>query len=466
MAANFSGVSTPYAASAEAPRAEEVATVTQAAVEALVVTTADAASNTLELSVTAQVPNQSAVSIAEDAEDVAPTTRAAVEPTVVRAADAATSTPELNVSAAISTASEHESQEARPYALQEAEFVVTGTQPHEVVGSATFVAEMAEPALSKVESRLETLLEQQNLLLSRQLAVAEETQQRADSAVHFQEPDAILKSLDPSIRKVFKLWRSDFLTQLRCYEELKSKSAAYEDAVSRGELIRPFSEEAARAWKWPAFYRQLATPLECAHLSCGQVIAAPIVAGNVDVQYDIDMALQALKTRHAQEAQAFVLAHHMRCLQMMETSEITLGRQTEILLCKVEEWEASCTASCRPNIKQHVVLQAKLFVDLIFRQEMCKVQARLQAPPAGQLLAAPEVTLFVRCACALMLLFSVFYIDHDVLERVFAIFIAVLCGASLVWEDVIVRCMKTVFGEKSMRLRNPTEVISDLWRTY
>jgi len=170
----------------------------------------------------------------------------------------------------------------------------------------------------------------------------------------------------------------------------------------------------------------------------------------------------------AQEAQSFVLAHHMRCMEILETQELRLERQTELLLQRVlhGEWAASCSSARRPGVKQHVELQAKIFVDLIFRQEMSKVQGRLQVSLEGQVLVPPEMTLFVRCACALILLFAVFFIDHDVLERVFAIFVALLCGASLVWEDVIVRCMKTVFGENFTKLRNPTQVLSDVWRTY
>merc|ERR1712226_630683 len=85
-------------------------------------------------------------------------------------------------------------------------------------------------------------------------------------------------------------------------------------------------------------------------------------------QYDVDLASQMLKTKHAQEAQSFVLAHHMRCMEILETSELTLGRQTELLLQRVGEWAATCSSSCRPGVKQHVELQAKIFVDLIFRQ--------------------------------------------------------------------------------------------------
>jgi len=218
----------------------------------------------------------------------------------------------------------------------------------------------------------------------------------------------------------------------------------------------------------PAFYRKIAAPLvEVQPCSLGSLAdAAHAVLDEAhEPQYDLDLALLAMKARHAEEAQAFVLAHHTRCLEILENSELRLERQTELLLARVAEWAAACTSSCRPSVIQYVELQARAFVELIFRQELAKVEARLQASDA-KVHVPPGLTLFVRCACALILFLAVILIDHEVLERVFAIFVAVLCGASLVWEDVIVRCMKTVFGEKSLQLRNPTQMITDLWRTY
>lgn len=332
------------------------------------------------------------------------------------------------------------------------------------------IASMCESARSTTqqrrsddkESRLETLLEQQNLLLSRQLSVAQESQQRAEDAMHSQQPAAVLGALDPSVRRVFKQWRSDFQAQLRCYVDLMKRAAMYEETMEKGGLIRPFSQESQRSWQWPAFYRQTAQEIAGVEplSGCGQAGMVEQVDGQA--LYCVDHAFQALREKHAQEAQAFIVAHHMRCVEML-SAELSLAKQTEMLLVKLAEWAALNTC-CRPGVMQHIERQAKVFVDLIYRQEMPKMEAKLTVH--GQpCVIAPAFMLFVRCSCALMVLLAVFLIDHDVLERVFSVFVAVLCGASLVWEDVIVRCVKTVFGDKSMRLRSPTHVIIDLWRT-
>lgn len=315
------------------------------------------------------------------------------------------------------------------------------------------------------ESRLEALLEQQNLLLSRQLSVAQESQQRAEDArMHCQQqPAAVLGALDPSVRRIFKQWRSDFQAQLRCYVELMKRAALYEETMEKGGLIRPFSQESQRAWQWPAFYRQAAQEIAGVEplSGCGQAGMVEQVDGQA--RYCVDHAFQALREKHAQEAQAFIVAHHMRCVEML-SAELSLAKQTEMLLVKLAEWAALNTC-CRPGVMQHIERQAKVFVDLIYRQEMPKMEAKL-AVQGQPCVIAPAFMLFVRCSCALMVLLAVFLIDHDVLERVFSVFVAVLCGASLVWEDVIVRCVKTLFGDKSMRLlRSPTHVMIDLWRT-
>eukprot|EP00929_Paragymnodinium_shiwhaense_P042276 TRINITY_DN21899_c0_g1_i2.p1 TRINITY_DN21899_c0_g1~~TRINITY_DN21899_c0_g1_i2.p1 ORF type:complete len:399 (-),score=83.20 TRINITY_DN21899_c0_g1_i2:329-1456(-) len=324
-------------------------------------------------------------------------------------------------------------------------------------------ADQGAPTAAFVESRLEALLEQQNRLLSRQLEVAQRSDERAENVWRVQKPATILASLEVGARKVFKTWRGEFQAQVRCYVELQKNAAMYDDAASKGELAKPFQRDIQKSWQWPEFYRRSAVPLEDAETQSS--LARPRSSTDFQVQsdYDIDLAFLHLRQKHAQEAQAFVMAHHRHCLGMLST-QLTLENQTNILLASVEQW-LSTSRVCRPAARTHIEEQARFFVELVFQQEMSEAESKLSVA-VHMSASAPALALIVRCMCALIMLVAVLVIDQEILQSVCSVFVAVMCGASLVWEDVVVRGVKTIFGDKPMQLRNPGDMILDLWRTY
>merc|ERR1719326_1376843 len=80
-------------------------------------------------------------------------------------------------------------------------------------------AGVSDPSLvPSITNRLEALIEQQNLLMQRQVQLAEENSKVAQSTtLSYKAPRQFLKTLDPRVRGIFASWQKDFCGKLGVY---------------------------------------------------------------------------------------------------------------------------------------------------------------------------------------------------------------------------------------------------------
>merc|ERR1712232_1170951 len=188
------------------------------------------------------------------------------------------------------------------------------------------------------ESRIETLIMQQNCLMQQHLELSEKQHVQADAlALRCRKPGQFLKSMDSCMSRVFAKWRNQFRAQVSAFVSQSRKCHKYQKEAADAKLMQPFLAEAQRSWRWTGCYRAVAKPIH--GIDPVPSTDASQVGADLDgesarqpntMSYDVDAALAALRYRHARELQNFVLAHETACREKM-TEEISVARQVKVL---------------------------------------------------------------------------------------------------------------------------------------
>jgi len=281
-------------------------------------------------------------------------------------------------------------------------------------------AQHKEPA-----GRIEELLEQQNELMLRQLRLTEESRKKADNVqLMFHSPRTILKTLDPSARDVFKEWHAELRSKVSAYVTQRQLLNRYENAAASNELIAPFSNEAQHTWLWPECY----------------------LAQAKDAPSD---AFAALRRKHAEEAQGFVMAHQKACVELL-SSELTLPRQSQGLVQR-----AIALAALQKNFfqdpsraEQLLMQQAQSFAELVYREEMSRADKKIKE----QVVLSPKLILALRLLCVLASLISPAVLEWEQLVSLCAMLFALGCGMALFWEEKFMQSMRALLGSSSPQL--------------
>jgi hypothetical protein len=318
------------------------------------------------------------------------------------------------------------------------------------------------------KTRIEQLLEQQNSLMLRHLALAEENRKQNET-MHslFKKPSQILRSVDPCLRGLFKEWRKDFCSKLRLYVTESNTAHTYRKATANGELIKPFSGESQKSWRWTQFYRTIAKPIDAIDpiLANGIPVGMADVDGNVRTTtcspdhtnvFDIDAAFSELRKRHAQELQSFVIAHHKVCMEKI-TEELCLSYQVKTLQDKLMAYASEHNGLINFKSKQCLQDQAESFVEIVYREEMPKAEKQIKE---GSTVGTFTVISLIRTMCVAALLLSVSCIDHERLSQLFAIAFALVCGLALLWEEPVLRGVQQLFGGVPQCLSSPQRTIA------
>jgi len=220
------------------------------------------------------------------------------------------------------------------------------------------------------------------------------------------------------------------------------------------KLIPPFVHEVQSPWAWSRFYRKVAQPLPAADLglpdnasTSPKSLDSTPDAESGSCSYDIDVALASLRRDHAWEVQSFVIAHEKACLVKV-TQEISLEHQVESLEKGVAAWIAEHGGSCDSEAKTHLEREAKVFVEMVHREEMLKAESKLKEThePSGL------ICVLLRVACVVSVMLAVAFMSHEMLTRLFAILFALGCGMALLWEDLVRSCLQLLLGGTSNRL--------------
>lgn len=308
---------------------------------------------------------------------------------------------------------------------------------------------------SATQTRLEALIEQQNLLLLRQLQLAESAG-RKNSTVegyHYKNAREVLQTLDPRVRRIFAEWRNDFCAKLKVYITQSRLSKEYHAATTNGELMKPLLEEVRKPWEWTQFYRSIAKPFEGVDTSLqadGVVDEADGASqlGEHSNAYNIDTAFSELRHRHAWEVQNFVSAHQKVCLQKL-MEELELPQQVLALHDKLSVWIAEHAGMYNAEQKYHLERQAQRFVELVHNDEKPKAESKISQDNAPS--SMHIVT--IRIVCILAVVYALATMTHEVLTQLFSVLFALGCGIALLWEDLLMYSLRLLMGETARRLR-------------
>lgn len=323
--------------------------------------------------------------------------------------------------------------------------------PQLTVDEPKAVAEISPP----MQSRVEALIEQQNVIMQRQLQLAQENCQHQKSTLcQYRTPKEFLKGLDPAVRTIFANWRKRFSGKVRLYVEQNRLSTRYQDLNVKGELMKPFSQESVKRWDWPEFYRAVAMPIADNATILPEAVAE--VPPHADVSskderptaFNVDSAFMELRQKHAWEMQNFVVAHQKCCVdKIME--DLALPNQVCDLQSELDSFMSKNVRFYDSQAARLSKSQAKAFVELVHREEMTKSKMHLKEGA----LASTVITSMMRVLCIAIVLLAAATMSHELLTRLFAILFALGCGIALVWEDLVMCSLHLLFGETVRRLR-------------
>jgi len=311
------------------------------------------------------------------------------------------------------------------------------------------------------QSRLEALIQEQNELLLRQIQLVEGNCKSASTPVHpYKYPRDYLKMLDPCVRSIFANWRKDFRKKVDLYVAQSELSAKYQVMTTKGELMKPFIDEAHRPWDWTQFYRSVAEPIDGSDHILPGAAAIGLAHGNGGLReksfsseqtgvYDIDTAFAEMRQSHAWEHQKFVVAHQKACFDKI-TEAISMPKQVRILQGRLfKEWAEEHRGFCHEKSREDLEAQAKHFVELVYQEEMPKADSKIKEE---KMPSSVSITM-VRGACMFAVSLAVTTLSHELLTRLFSILFALSCGMALLWEDLVRCCLQVVLGESVRRLR-------------
>lgn len=282
-------------------------------------------------------------------------------------------------------------------------------------------------------SRIEKLLEQQNELMLRHLRLAEDNRKHADNVqgIPIQNPRAILKALDPSAQGIFNEWHAEFRSKVSEYVKQSQLLNQYQVSAARDGHIAPFSGEAKHALRWPEAYLAHARPI-------GEDLVEP---GAV---YDLGAAFAALRQKHAEEAQAFVMSHQEACVKQL-SEELTLSVTCECLVQRAMAWAAMHRNFFQDpsRAEQLLIQQARGFAELVYREEMSKADSRINENVP---MISPKLLLTLRFLCAFAIFLGSVTLESEHLARLGAMLFALGCGMAVFWEEKFMQSMKTLLG--------------------
>jgi len=292
----------------------------------------------------------------------------------------------------------------------------------------TFVSPRDESA-----RRIEKLLEHQNELMLRQIRLAEDNRKHADSmqGILLQNPRTILKALDPSVQGIFKEWHAEFRSKVDVYVKQSQLLNQYQVSAARDGHIAPFSDETKHIWQWPEAYLAHALPI-------GE---DPVEQGGV---YDLRAAFGALRQKHAEEAQAFVMSHQEACVKQL-SEELSLCVTCDCLVQRAMNWAAMHRSFFQEPLRaeQLLIQQARAFAELVYREELSKADCRIKE---NSPMMSLKFLLALRFLCVFVIFLGSVTLESEHLARLGAMLFALGCGMALFWEEKFLQSMKAILG--------------------
>ena len=155
---------------------------------------------------------------------------------------------------------------------------------------------------------LAQLIEQQqtqNQLLAQQLALLQQ-QSQAASVTTYNDPQDLLKQVDPTLHLELSEWSKEYRTVLQHLASQTLLQQKYMDIVVAGELHKQFRDDCNKSWQWRALFEAAAKEVTV----CKQALAEGETDSIADVNlegnpFEFDTAFKALRQKHALECQAF-----------------------------------------------------------------------------------------------------------------------------------------------------------------
>ena len=253
-----------------------------------------------------------------------------------------------------------------------------GSMPHTGVPSRATVAassaEFRERSAYTAAGRLrqeprsvEQLLIEQNQMLFGQLQLLQkqmlQTQQsQGQDSRLFQMPEKVLNGVDPSLKQIFDSFATDVKHLFAAWETQKALNEKYAGFEAQGELHPHFQAEASYKWQFTKLY-----------MANAKAVAAE--EDMPDESYDVMVAWENLRKKHAEECFRFVCQHQAQCVSLYE-QQVSLPALQQKLHDRLDVWFADNDYDDEA-LQGAMKAKAVQFVDSLVRQERPKIQTRM-----------------------------------------------------------------------------------------
>ena len=195
-----------------------------------------------------------------------------------------------------------------------------------------------------------------------------------------EHPRVIINKFDPTFRSVAWKWYNTTKSTIMSYHNAVELKGKYDRVSKSGELLHQFRTEASRSWQFSRVYKATASP------SSSEVVDA-------SRPYDLDLAWQQMRQRHASECQNFILQHNDKAVSYF-LAQLSADTLRADLRSTIDCYATENAIGLNGSYVQFLRIQADLLVDAVLRTEVPKCASKLaekqkaQAVKSAQLIEA------------------------------------------------------------------------------
>eukprot|EP00438_Fugacium_kawagutii_P000310 Skav205271 [mRNA] locus=scaffold1841:195276:198494:+ [translate_table: standard] len=251
---------------------------------------------------------------------------------------------------------------------------------------------LAEQPMPSSQQLLAQLLEQQqaqNRLLAQQLALLQQSQ--AAPVIVYNDPQDLLKQVDPTLQHELSEWAKEYKTVLQHLASQTTLQQKYLALVSAGELHKQFRDDAKKSWQWPAVFKTEVKEVSVCKDSLAEGEVDLFAGIDPERPFELDAAFRALREKHARECQAFVFTYQRQCVDFF-TRRANPKLQKELLEDRFQSWVRKNAAVISPEAVKSLQSQVVQFAELTFRTEQPKIVSRHEKERAKRAKQREELT--------------------------------------------------------------------------
>ena len=201
--------------------------------------------------------------------------------------------------------------------------------------------------------------------LLRQLCHHSHVTSLADHA--WEDPDSIVRKLDPSLRPTFQEWSKTLKHDLSQYATQEALHEKYKALQAKDMKHRSFTDTEKLRWQWPKVYVN-----EAQHLPMSFDLED---VTDMDDSFDIHESFKRLRERHSAECWEFVHKHQAECRRIC-AERVNPTSAYKVLTDEVDSWLVKHGNICSPDTREFIKQSTERFGELTYRTELPKTTSK------------------------------------------------------------------------------------------